>query len=65
METRAPPSRGRARSNPLETSLVEWKLGSAGVVPPARPRLGNFLSGMETLSDASYPGTAETPWKLP
>ena len=39
---------GVATATSLETSLVEWKHGNGGGSRVHSPRLGNFLSGMET-----------------
>ena len=39
---------GNSVSNPLETSLVEWKLAVPAAGDCAPDDLGNFLSGMET-----------------
>ena len=47
-----PPPR---RLPPLETSLVEWKLGVRRTMQKFMERLGNFLSGMETFGRGERP----------
>ena len=50
---------------PLETSLVEWKLGRGKRHRESPGTLGNFLSGMETTATSVVVLELEPPWKLP
>ena len=61
---------GQASDSPafgrsLETSLVEWKPVSSGVMVDMPYSLGNFLSGMETTNGTPKRPAIFVPWKLP
>ena len=64
METYGPPYR-LAAIRPLETSLVEWKLGCGRRPVCVFFTLGTFLSGMETSTMALSNSSFVQPWKLP
>ena len=54
-----------ARIASLETSLVEWKPEMGALSGGKSARLGNFLSGMETVQMQVRRVGLAVPWKLP